>query len=247
VTAAGGSAPHHQGAGQQQQQQRRRQVRQPPALPPRRPPSRPQRSAQRRQRRQQWAPAAAAAASVGASWLAGSRAGGRLARLLTRLVVLQRGHLLMVKERRPSQKSLRSRCVGVWVLECYCKRCWPAASRRSVRAALATPHPLPCTTRTDTRPHQHPHTQVPLSRLLALNRPEWPSLLLGMLSSIVVGGVQPAFAFVISAMTTNFFTKGESDVCACACGPRPLWACAASPRQCCTQQGAPLSRRAARE
>lgn len=47
--------------------------------------------------------------------------------------------------------------------------------------------------------------QVPFSRLLSLNRPEWPYLLLGSLASVVVGGVQPGFAFVISSMTTNFF------------------------------------------
>jgi hypothetical protein len=43
--------------------------------------------------------------------------------------------------------------------------------------------------------------QVPFSRLLGLNKAEWHYLLLGTLSSAVVGGVQPAFAFLIAAMT----------------------------------------------
>lgn len=41
------------------------------------------------------------------------------------------------------------------------------------------------------------YLQVPFSRLMALNKPEWPYLILGMFASAVVGAVQPAFAFVI--------------------------------------------------
>jgi hypothetical protein len=53
------------------------------------------------------------------------------------------------------------------------------------------------------------HVQVPFSRLMALNRKEWPYLVIGIVSSSAVGGVQPAFAFLISAMTTNFFVQSE--------------------------------------
>jgi ATP-binding cassette subfamily B (MDR/TAP) protein 1 len=48
--------------------------------------------------------------------------------------------------------------------------------------------------------------QVPFSRLLALNRPEWAYLLLGSLASAIVGAIQPAFAFIISSLTSNFYT-----------------------------------------
>jgi hypothetical protein len=44
---------------------------------------------------------------------------------------------------------------------------------------------------------------------MALNRKEWPYLVVGIVSSSAVGGVQPAFAFLISAMTTNFFVQSE--------------------------------------
>jgi hypothetical protein len=55
--------------------------------------------------------------------------------------------------------------------------------------------------------------QVPFSRLMALNKKEWPYLLCGIVSSAAVGGVQPAFAFLISAMTTNFFVQSEFGCC----------------------------------
>lgn len=51
--------------------------------------------------------------------------------------------------------------------------------------------------------------QVPFSRLMALNSREWPYLLCGVVSSSAVGGVQPAFAFLLSALTTNLFVQGE--------------------------------------
>eukprot|EP00879_Flechtneria_rotunda_P003779 GHRR01004019.1.p1 GENE.GHRR01004019.1~~GHRR01004019.1.p1 ORF type:complete len:1293 (+),score=472.26 GHRR01004019.1:779-4657(+) len=50
-----------------------------------------------------------------------------------------------------------------------------------------------------------PEIHVPFSRLLALNKPEWPYLVLGSISSAVVGGIQPAFAFVMSSMITVLF------------------------------------------
>eukprot|EP00775_Hariotina_reticulata_P008041 gene8041-8236_t len=59
---------------------------------------------------------------------------------------------------------------------------------------------------------QEQRIKVPFSRLLRLNKTEWPYLLLGTLSSAVVGGVQPAFAFLISAMTTNFFNPNVGDL-----------------------------------
>jgi ATP-binding cassette subfamily B (MDR/TAP) protein 1 len=48
--------------------------------------------------------------------------------------------------------------------------------------------------------------QVPFSRLVALNRPEWMYLVLGSLASATVGAIQPAFAFIISSLTSNFYT-----------------------------------------
>lgn len=51
---------------------------------------------------------------------------------------------------------------------------------------------------------------MPFSRLLALNKKEWPFLLSGMVGSAAVGGAQPGFAFLISAVTTNFFIQGRS-------------------------------------
>ncbi|KAF8060513.1 ABCB6 [Scenedesmus sp. PABB004] len=58
----------------------------------------------------------------------------------------------------------------------------------------------------DEAPPAEPAVNVPFSRLFALNRPELGYLLLGTVASAVVGAVQPAFAFIISGMTANFFT-----------------------------------------
>jgi ABC-type multidrug transport system fused ATPase/permease subunit len=68
-----------------------------------------------------------------------------------------------------------------------------------------------------------PLLQVPFSRLMALNRKEWPYLLTGIVSSAAVGGVQPGFAFLISAMTTNFFVQGMrgGSITTCVVNIRP--------------------------
>ncbi|GBF96721.1 ABC transporter B family-like [Raphidocelis subcapitata] len=49
-------------------------------------------------------------------------------------------------------------------------------------------------------------------RLLALNRPELPWAALGCAASAVVGGIQPAFAFVLTTMITAFYAPSAEEV-----------------------------------
>ncbi|KIY96634.1 ATP-binding cassette, subfamily B(MDR/TAP), member 1 [Monoraphidium neglectum] len=54
-----------------------------------------------------------------------------------------------------------------------------------------------------------PPVKVPFGRLLDLNKPEWPWAVLGSAASTVVGGVQPAFAFVFVSLIVAFYAPPE--------------------------------------
>uniref|UniRef100_A0A7S0R4U3 ATP-binding cassette transporter n=1 Tax=Chlamydomonas leiostraca TaxID=1034604 RepID=A0A7S0R4U3_9CHLO len=47
--------------------------------------------------------------------------------------------------------------------------------------------------------------QIPMSRLLKLNKPEWPAALFGLVASALAGMQNPAFAFVLADMTLIFY------------------------------------------
>jgi ATP-binding cassette subfamily B (MDR/TAP) protein 1 len=55
-----------------------------------------------------------------------------------------------------------------------------------------------------------PLLQVPLSRLAALNRPELPAALGGLVGSGALGLMMPAFAIAFSALINVFYLPGES-------------------------------------
>lgn len=56
------------------------------------------------------------------------------------------------------------------------------------------------------QPQEEPEADVPFSRLAKLNSKEWPYFVIGCIASAANGGVQPAFAFVISSMISVFYT-----------------------------------------
>jgi hypothetical protein len=61
-------------------------------------------------------------------------------------------------------------------------------------------------------PPSTPLPQVPMSRLLALNRPEWAYGLAGVLGSAAAGCAQPAVAFLLSAFITVFYIRDVEEM-----------------------------------
>ncbi|KAJ4832972.1 ABC transporter B member 15 [Turnera subulata] len=51
-----------------------------------------------------------------------------------------------------------------------------------------------------------------LRRLLALNLPEWRQAILGCFGAIVIGGVQPAYAYVLGSMVSIFFLTDHKEI-----------------------------------
>lgn len=55
-------------------------------------------------------------------------------------------------------------------------------------------------------------TAPSFKRLLALNLPEWKQAMLGCLSAILSGAVQPVFAFTVGSMVYVFFLKDHNEI-----------------------------------
>ncbi|KAL6888344.1 hypothetical protein ACP4OV_009370 [Aristida adscensionis] len=56
------------------------------------------------------------------------------------------------------------------------------------------------------------HVVPSFRRLLMLNAPEWKHALMGTLSAIVFGGIQPAYAYIIGSMITIFFSTDHEEI-----------------------------------
>eukprot|EP00955_Chlamydomonas_euryale_P049275 354214-Chlamydomonas_euryale.AAC.1 len=65
-------------------------------------------------------------------------------------------------------------------------------------------------------PHMCPHLfhppQVPLSRLVAMNKPEWLYIIVGSIAAAAVGCVQPSFALIISVMITTLYDTPKDKI-----------------------------------
>jgi hypothetical protein len=51
-----------------------------------------------------------------------------------------------------------------------------------------------------------------MSRLLALNKPEWPYGVVGFIAACVAGCAQPAVSFLLSAFITVFYLKDMDEL-----------------------------------
>lgn len=54
-----------------------------------------------------------------------------------------------------------------------------------------------------------PTLQVPISRIVALNKPELPAAITGMLGSAGLGMMMPGFAIAFSSILAVFYGPGE--------------------------------------
>nr|ASM90226.1 ABC transporter ATP-binding protein [Sesuvium portulacastrum] len=82
------------------------------------------------------------------------------------------------------------------------------STTRSSPAVFATPLP-------DFKNPQQPTISYPrpsFTRLLSFNSPEWKQGLLGSLSAIVYGGVQPTYALTIGGMISAFFLPNHEEM-----------------------------------
>ncbi|KAL6888381.1 hypothetical protein ACP4OV_009407 [Aristida adscensionis] len=60
---------------------------------------------------------------------------------------------------------------------------------------------------------EEPKLLVPsFKRLLLLNAPEWKYALLGSFGAIVFGGIQPAYAYTMGSMITNYFSTNHEEM-----------------------------------
>lgn len=84
--------------------------------------------------------------------------------------------------------------------------CGPLSAARSSPDIFASPLPV--------IDSPQPVTYPPPSffRLLSLNAPEWKQGLIGSLSAIAVGSVQPTYALTIGGMISAFFAKSHSEM-----------------------------------
>lgn len=60
--------------------------------------------------------------------------------------------------------------------------------------------------------HSHSHPSPSFSRLLFLNSPEWKQGLIGTLSAIANGSIQPLYALTIGGMISAFFAKSHQEM-----------------------------------
>jgi ATP-binding cassette subfamily B (MDR/TAP) protein 1 len=61
----------------------------------------------------------------------------------------------------------------------------------------------------NTEPKHHVPSFI---RLLMLNAPEWKQTLMGSFSAIVVGGIQPVFAYVMGSMVSIYFSTDHEEI-----------------------------------
>ncbi|KAI3443715.1 hypothetical protein Pfo_000380 [Paulownia fortunei] len=77
---------------------------------------------------------------------------------------------------------------------------------RSSPASFASPLPL------NTTPQQLSYPPPSFSRLLSLNSPEWKQGLMGSLSAIAFGTVQPLYALTLGGMISAFFLPSHAEM-----------------------------------
>lgn len=81
------------------------------------------------------------------------------------------------------------------------------STARSSPASTFAKSPLPLET---SQPLSHPPTSF--YRLLSLNSPEWKQGLIGSLSAIAFGSVQPVYALTIGGMISAFFVQSHEEM-----------------------------------
>ncbi|XP_027924732.1 putative ABC transporter B family member 8 [Vigna unguiculata] len=84
----------------------------------------------------------------------------------------------------------------------------PSTARSS--PAIFPKSPLPAEATTTPSPVSHPPPSF--TRLLSLNAPEWKQGLIGTLSAIAFGSVQPLYALTIGGMISAFFAKSHLEM-----------------------------------
>jgi hypothetical protein len=78
---------------------------------------------------------------------------------------------------------------------------------------LAAPAPhVHCTAQTGLVRARPMTPQVPMSRLLALNRPDWPYGVVGFIAAGLSGCAQPAVAFLLAAFITVFYIRDMDEL-----------------------------------
>ena len=84
----------------------------------------------------------------------------------------------------------------------------PSTARSS--PAIFPKSPLPDDTTTSSSLVSHPPPSFP--RLLSLNAPEWKQGLIGTISAIAFGSVQPLYALTIGGMISAFFAQSHEEM-----------------------------------
>lgn len=80
------------------------------------------------------------------------------------------------------------------------------STARSSPASFASPLPI------NTTPQPLSYPPPSFSRLLSLNSPEWKQGLIGSLSAVIFGTVQPLYALTIGGMISAFFVSSHAEM-----------------------------------
>ncbi|KAF8783917.1 hypothetical protein HU200_000367 [Digitaria exilis] len=111
--------------------------------------------------------------------------------LYSSLVHLQQSKDLVDADKQPSSQHM--------------SRCFSAASKSSSTQSLGDAK--------DDGNQENPKLPVPSFRmLLMLNAPEWKHALMGSLSAIVFGAIQPVFAYAMGSMISVYFSTNHEEI-----------------------------------
>ncbi|KAK1592459.1 hypothetical protein Q3G72_025284 [Acer saccharum] len=87
-----------------------------------------------------------------------------------------------------------------------------SAGRNSTAKSSPAIFPSPLQHTIDSSPQKVAHSPPSFSRLLALNTPEWKQGLIGSLSAVGFGSVQPIYALTIGGMISAFFAPTHREM-----------------------------------
>ncbi|GFS43919.1 hypothetical protein Acr_00g0087760 [Actinidia rufa] len=93
-------------------------------------------------------------------------------------------------------------------LESHASSAARSSASRSSPAVFTTPLP------SDKDPHTISHPPPSFSRLIYLTSPEWKQGLIGSLSAVAFGAIQPVYALTIGGMISAFFSPSHEQICA---------------------------------
>ncbi|PSS20843.1 ABC transporter B family member 8 [Actinidia chinensis var. chinensis] len=91
-------------------------------------------------------------------------------------------------------------------LESHASSAARSSASRSSPAVFATPLP------SDKDPHTISHPPPSFSRLIYLTSPEWKQGLIGSLSAVAFGAIQPVYALTIGGMISAFFSPSHEQI-----------------------------------